>query len=283
MTAQPKDRQSGSPAWRVIEGDAVEMLRTLDRESIDAVVTSPPYAQQRRTTYGGVKEDRYPWWTVEWFEALRPALKPGASVILNIRPHVKDGQISDYVLLTRLALRDAGWAEPDELIWLKGGPPMGHVGRPRRAWESLLWFSQGPNVFCDPKANGNPSQRVGGLAGGRQQWDHVHGRQNELEEGWARCSDVVEISVRANPDDDGLNTHPAPYPVALAVWCLRLICPEGGTVLDPFCGSGSTGVAALRQGRSFVGIEIVPEYAAMTRQRIIADAPLFNAGLEIAA
>jgi site-specific DNA-methyltransferase (adenine-specific) len=271
-----------SAGWRIMEGDAVDLLRTLEPASIDAVVTSPPYAQQRRTTYGGVKEDRYPWWTVEWFEALRPALKPGASVILNIRPHVKDGQVSDYVLLTRLALRDAGWYELDELIWLKGGPPMGHVERPRRAWESLLWFAPSPNVFCDPKANGNQSKRVGGPEGGRQHWDHVHGEQGPHSEGWARCADVVDINVAANGADDGLNTHPAPYPVPLAVWCVRLICPYGGTVLDPFCGSGSTGLAALRQGRGFVGVEVVPEYAAMARARILADAPLLNTMLEAA-
>jgi DNA modification methylase len=269
--------------WRIVQGDCIDVLRALAPASIDTVVTSPPYADQRRSTYGGVPESDYPLWTVDWFEALRSALKPRASVLLNIRPHVKNGTISDYVLRTRIALRAHGWCEIDELIWLKGGPPLGHVGRPRRAWESLLWFAPSADVFCDPKANGVTTGRFGGLAGGRQHWDHIHGHQNELVDGWARCSDVAEISVRANPNDDELNTHPAPYPVALAIWCIRLICPPGGVVLDPFCGSGSTGVAALRQGRGFVGIDIVPEYATMARERIIADAPLLNPPAEAAA
>lgn len=273
---------TNTPTWRVVQGDALDVLRALPPASVDAVVTSPPYAEQRKSTYGGVPEEDYPLWTVDWFEALRGALKPTASVIVNIRPHLKGGVISDYVLRTRILLRAHGWHELDELIWLKGGPPMGHVGRPRRAWESLLWFGATTEPFCDPKANGQLSARVGGPEGGRQQWDHVHGEQGAHGEGLARCADVAEINVAANGRDDGLNTHPAPYPVGLAAWCIRLICPAGGIVLDPFCGSGSTGVAALRQGRGFVGIDISPEYAAMARERIIADGPLLNTFSEAA-
>ena len=71
------------------------------------------------------------------------------------------------------------------------------------------------------------------------------------------------------------NTHPTVKPLALMRWLVRLVTPPGGTVLDPFMGSGSTGVACLREGVNFIGIELNPEYAEIARRRITGDAPLF--------
>jgi hypothetical protein len=75
---------------------------------------------------------------------------------------------------------------------------------------------------------------------------------------------------------DRTNHHPTVKPVDLMQWLCRMVTPRAGTVLDPFCGSGSTGIAALREGLDFVGIELVPDYAAIARRRIEEDAPLFN-------
>lgn len=74
---------------------------------------------QRAYQYGGVKEKDYPQWTVDWMRLLKPKLKADASVCINIRPNIKNGEISDYVLKTRLALRADGWKECEELIWIK--------------------------------------------------------------------------------------------------------------------------------------------------------------------
>lgn len=75
------------------------------------------------------------------------------------------------------------------------------------------------------------------------------------------------------------NHHPTVKSIALMQWLCRLITPPRGTVLDPFCGSGTTGIAALREGLEFVGIEINSEYAEIARSRIVGDAPLFNQGI----
>lgn len=72
------------------------------------------------------------------------------------------------------------------------------------------------------------------------------------------------------------NTHPTVKPLALMRWLVRLATPPGGTVLDPFMGSGSTGVAALSEGFQFIGIEREPAYAEMANRRIANVAPLFN-------
>jgi hypothetical protein len=95
-------------------------------------------------------------------EALRPKMKDDGSVLIVIRPHLRDGVISDYVLRTRLALRDSGWMECEELIWIKpDAPPLGSKLRPRRSWESILWFAKVAQPFNDLKACGKDSDRLG--------------------------------------------------------------------------------------------------------------------------
>jgi site-specific DNA-methyltransferase (adenine-specific) len=256
----------------IYHGDAAEVIATLPDASVDCVVTSPPYAEQRATTYGGIPEADYPAWTVGWMEPLRRVLKPRGSVIVNIRPHVKGGQISDYTLRTRLALREAGWLELDELIWFKpAAPPLGHKFRPRRSWESLHWFGSSGDVWCDPRANGNPSGRIGFDEGNGHKHGWLQGGGSPHVEGRSRCPDVAVFSVGSAVGvfaEGGETPHSAPYPPRLAAWCIRLVCPPGGTVLDPFSGSGSTGVAALQEGRRYVGIDLAEEYAAMSARRV---------------
>jgi len=79
----------------------------------------------------------------------------------------------------------------------------------------------------------------------------------------------------------GRNVHPTVKPVALMRWLCRLVTPPGGLVLDPFAGSGSTGVAALQEGFRFLGMEQDPAYGAIARARIAGDAPLLNVTAEV--
>ena len=249
-------------------GDCVDVLATIPAESVDAVVTSPPYAMQRKTTYGGIPEKDYPEWTVAWMREVWRVLKPDGSVIINIRPHIKNGQISDYTLRTRLALRAAEWREVDELIWHKpNGMPTGSPRKPRRSWESLHWFAKHGQPWSDAKANGVPAKRGvnvhrHGQHTRRDDWDHYDGGSGRAVQ-VARVSDVIPLS--AGRETTG---HPAPFPWQLAEWCGKLICPPGGTILDPFMGSASTGVAALRNGWNFIGIDAMPEYVDMSRRRL---------------
>lgn len=263
-----RNPEPNGPTWAIHEGDCVDVMRTLAAESIDAVITSPPYAMQRKDTYGGVPEADYPAWTVAWMSEARRILKPDGNVVINIRPHVRNGQISDYTLRTRLALREAGWCEVDELIWHKpAAMPTGSPRKPRRSWESLHWFARHGQPWSDARANGNPNPRRTNVAdsnAAKQGWSHdVTGGLSTPDV--ARCPDVVSPRVHGRT---GEYRHPAPYPPALAEWIAKLVCPPAGTILDPFNGSGSTGVAAIRNGYSYVGIDAVPEYAAMSRQRL---------------
>ena len=247
-------------------GDCIDVLKTLPDSSVDSVVTSPPYAMQRAATYGGIPEKDYPEWTVAWMREVWRVLKDDGSVIINISPHVKNGELSDYVLRTRLALREAGWTELGELIWHKTrAMPVGNIHRPRRHWESLLWFGKHGRPYSDAKANGNDANNQDG--GGQHTangWGHYNSSPDKS--GYptrARSADVV--SMAPNLESVG---HPAPFPWQLAEWCGKLITPPGGTILDPFTGSSSTGVAAKRNGWDFIGIDKSAEYIEMSRKRL---------------
>jgi len=250
---------------RLFCADCFDVLPALEHGSVNAVVTSPPYAMQRRKLYGGIPETEYPVWTLEWMRLVRPLLAPGASVFIVIREHVRNGGISDYVHRTRLALREDGWTEVDEIIWVKPNSiPIGRVDRPRRSWERVLWFAQTGNPVCYPKANGRASDRIGCIAS-RQALKWGVRPSDGYRSGIARCSDVAVFSPRLTPS--GVN-HPAVYPAQLAAWLIRLVTRPGDIVLDPFCGSGSTGVACINEGRRFIGIEKEREYAAEAKRRI---------------
>jgi len=134
-------KKRGGP---LLHGDCLDLIPTLDDGSVSLVVTSPPYAEQRAGHYAGIPEEDYPDFTVNWMTALAPKMTPDGSVLIVIRPHLRDGVISDYVLRTRLALRESGWHECEELS--SGTSPT-----PRR------WAAR-----CD---QGEPGNRSYGLAG----------------------------------------------------------------------------------------------------------------------
>ena len=255
----------------IIHGDCLEVAKNFANESINLVVTSPPYAEQRSKQYGGIAEADYPQWTVDWCNAFRHALTKDGSIAIVIRPHIKNGQISDYVLRTRLALRATGFNESEELIWIKGNsPPLGSLKRPRRAWESILWFSKTNRPFCDPLTNGTPSNRVG-FEGTKGVGDWKAGC-HKAREGTARCKDYVEVGT-SGVDRSPENTHPAQYPADLAAWIVKLLCPVDGVVVDPFVGSGTTLVACAELNHcgynlTYHGIEIREDYCEIAKARL---------------
>ncbi|WP_415649105.1 DNA-methyltransferase [Rhodococcus ruber] len=233
------------------------------------MVTSPPYAMQRKSTYGGVPESDYPEWTVEWMRALKPALTERGSVMINISPHVKGGMLADYVLRMRLALRADGWFEHDELVWAKpDGTPHGRPEVPVRSWESCLWYSLTPRPWSDARRNGNVITRVNGFvyqgSASIKGWDHKQTGGVTPLKSVSRCKNFALIPK--GEQRRGWH-HPAPFPTRIADWLMRINTPDGGTVLDPFAGSGTTAVAAHSNGFRSVAIERDPEYVQMIVDR----------------
>lgn len=243
---------------RIACGDCLEILPTMEAGSVDAVVTSPPYAEQRKAQYGGVRESDYPEWTVRWLSSARLSMTQDANVLINIREHVKDGQLSDYVHQTRMRLRDV-FVECDELIWVKpDAPPLGDPARPRRSWERVLWFSPSNRPSLDPRGNGKKSDRIGW---DREKVEWISSRQTPIVSGTARHTDVCSVPVCK--DEFG---HPAAYPVEFVEWMLNGWCDA--CAVDPFMGSGTTGVACIRTGRKFIGIEKEEKYFQIAAKRL---------------
>lgn len=260
----------------VYNADLLDALPALAPGSIDAVVTSPPYAMQRASTYGGVPEKDYPDWTVAWMNALKPALAERGSVMLNISPHTLGGMLSDYVMRTRLALRADGWYEHMELVWTKPDKmPTGNNNWPVHSWESILWYSQTRQPWSTARRNGNvisekrretASRDAAAFRGrdARLGWDHLSSGSGKMGNERSRCKNFVNLAVRNIRNEWD---HPAPFSEKLADWIMKINTPDGGTVLDPFAGSGTTAVAALRNGFQSVAIEREPEYAQMIVDR----------------
>lgn len=101
----------------------------------------------------------------------------------------------------------------------------------------------------------------------------------EKKSGGANVKGFEDVAKGNDRNRPVHNHHPTVKPLDLMQWLCRLVTPKGGAVLDPFCGSGSTGRAAVAEGFSFVGIELDPEYAAIARARIADYAPLFQEGI----
>jgi DNA modification methylase len=203
-------------------------------------------------------------------ELLWDKLTDDGSVMIVIRPNLQRGAISDYVLRTRLALRDDGWNECEELIWLKpDAPPLGNMKRPRRIWESILWFSKTTSPFTNLTACGKESSRIGfagslrfGIGGNSP---ISGGQEVKMRNGVSRCSDVFVAPVGSI--EKGIQ-HPAMFPVSLAEQLILTFSRESDLVVDPFCGSGTTLIAAKRLKQDFRGFDRDLKYVKIALSRL---------------
>ena len=128
---------------RILHGDCRTVLTQLPDACVDLIITSPPYADQRKHVYGGVHPDQY----VEWFlpiaAELKRVLKPTGSFVLNIKERVVNGERHTYVLELILAMRQQGWLWTEEYLWHKKNCYPGKwPNRFRDAWERLLHFTK---------------------------------------------------------------------------------------------------------------------------------------------
>src|SRR5476649_1824050 len=127
----------------VVAGDCLDVLRTLPAGRVDLIVTSPPYADQRASTYGGVSADDYVAWFMPRAEQFARVLKPRGSLVINIKEKVVDGERHTYVLELILAMKKQGWLWTEEYVWHKRNCfPGKWPNRFRDAWERLLQFNK---------------------------------------------------------------------------------------------------------------------------------------------
>lgn len=257
-------------------GDCREKLKELPDDSVDLIFTSPPYADSRANTYGGIKPDEY----VDWFlpisaELLR-VLKPTGTFILNIKEKVVNGERHTYVIELILAMRKQGWLWTEEFIWHKKNCYPGKwPNRFRDAWERLLQFNKTRKFHMYQEAVMIPmgswaERRLKKLSPTDLLRDpsRVGSGFAKRVANWLGREKVYPTNVLHLPTETKNRQHSAVFPEALPEWFIKLFTKEGNWVLDPFMGSGTTVRVAQKLGRNAIGIEILPEYFALAQQQI---------------
>ncbi len=245
-------------------GDSKENLKLLPDNSVDLIVTSPPYADQRKSTYGGIHPNKY----VEWFlpitKQLLRVLKPTGTFILNIKEKVVDGERSTYVMELILAMRKQGWFWTEEFIWhKKNSYPGKWPNRFRDSWERLLQFNKDKkfNMYQDevmvPMGNW-AKNRLKNLSETDKIRDNSKvgsgfGKNisNWLDRDKAYPTNVLHLATECNNKN-----HSAAFPEELPEWFIKLFTKENNTVLDPFMGSGTTLTVAKRIKRNILNLGV---------------------------
>jgi site-specific DNA-methyltransferase (adenine-specific) len=260
--------------WQIIEGDALRELPRLEERSVDGILADPPYssggafrgdraagtgrkyvqsevlarraageAEDQPDFEGDTRDQRsFTLWSTAWMLEAERVLKPGAVLAV----------FTDWRQLpaTTDAMQVAGFAWRGVVVWDKTEGVRPHQGRPRAQCEYVVWGSRRA------------------LDETRQEWAGISA-------GVVRCPEDPPLDmpqlIRC-PIDRVDKWHQAGKPLAMLAELVGWVCPPGGVLLDPFAGSASAGVVALRRGRSYIGIEKAPNWAAFSRERLAAEA-----------
>lgn len=275
---QPPGPPAGGALERLIDegvtwGDAGEWLPALPEESVDLFFTSPPYANLR--DYARIEPDHYVDWFLPFGASMLRAIKPSGSFVLNIKDRVVAGERHPYVLELVLALRRLGWRWVETYIWVKPNAIPGRFGpRTKDSWEYVYWFAKAKPYFDldavrvpyrttdaeRARRELDPSPRRNTAAG------HGRIRSQTFRHGAADPGNVINVPLTYN-QHRGV-AHTAAMPERLAEFFVKAGAPEGGVVIDPFAGGGTTSVVAASLGRRAGGIELHHEHVVEARRRL---------------
>ena len=244
----------GEPGAIVYRADCVDLMRLMPPQSVDAVFADPPY----RLSTGGVTVksgrlapvDKGGWdrsmgfkkdhdFNVRWLRAARRILKPNGTLWVSGTHHI--------IFSLGFALQSLDFRIINSLIWQKPDPPPNALHTAfTHAHETLLWASKGKE------------------ARHTFNYDLISGLGSQLSSVWR---------IPSVPKKEKLHGyHPTQKPLRLVRRALLASTSEGDLVFDPFCGSGTTGVAAKELNRFFVGAELEREFAGLAKRRIEATA-----------
>jgi len=281
---------------RFITGYCESILKQFPDCSVDLVVTSPPYADQRDygTEDSSIDPDEYVKWFVPKAREIYRVLKEDGSFVLNISDKVVEGFQHLYVFdLVTYLCRKIGFHLVRDYIWYNPATPpnvysRGGYGRTKKSHEYCFWFSKGATwtFNLDPirRPYGKDMQKYlqGNGKGDRNQNTRPSTHNFDCEKIWADNggSDpgtIIEIGNTNSNDvfnklckERGIS-HPARFPEKLAEFFILAGSNEGDIVVDPFSGSGTTAVVSARFGRRWVGIDSNQDYNELAEARMKAE------------
>lgn len=309
---------------QILDGDCRDVLSTLADESVNCIVTSPPYFALRDYGVDGQiglepTPDEYVAEMVCVFREARRVLRDDGTLWLNLgdsyagtgksgggdqgqrwqvagvdatgprggkwKPPPLGLKRKDLIGVpwrVAFALQEDGWYLRQDIIWSKPNPmPESVTDRCTKAHEYLFLLSKSPRYYFDADAIAEPAIHKGRVVMyGDTQKNVVAAQDPKMR---TRIDQTVMVGESRNrrsvwniPSQPFYEAHFAVMPIQLAQDCIKAGCPVGGTVLDPFGGAGTTGLAADRLQRNAILIELNPKYAAMARRRIFDDASLFG-------
>lgn len=268
----------------ILCGDSRIVLRDFEN-CADLIVTSPPYADARKKHYDSISPSKFADWFFTFHEPFWNSLKNDGSLVINIKDKVVDGVRHRYVWKTIDKLIDAGWKCIDDYIWNKTNPMPGFwPTRLRDGWEYCFHLAKTTTPFIDQHAVAVPVgewvnkklEKLGENDTSRHNSANESGFGRDISK-WVGKKNVLPTNVITIPLVGKNMGHPAVFPVELPAFFIKLLSRKSGLVIDPFGGSGSTGISALRNNRNCLLIDNNPEYCQLASERLNKNvADLYN-------
>lgn len=258
----------------VICGDCTEVLKELKELELmfNAVITSPPYAEQRKDSYDSVSPDEYPEWYTFVSTDIMNVLREDGSYFFNIKEHVNKGARDLYVYETIIKLAKS-YNYSDEYIWAKTNPfPTGAKTRLKDGFERIYQFNHTSKYkfFPDEVKVQSTSKYLESEKRRKNKGTHNVTNGSEMNMGRRVAEDMVRPSNVLTCSTSNLNIgHPAVFPIDIPNFYIKLSTEVGDWVLDPFGGSGTTALSAIQLGRNCILIEKSEEYYNLIVNRLL--------------
>lgn len=279
---------------KILQGNVKQRLKDIEDNSIQLIVTSPPYYKLRKYSKKEqtaaeeigreVSVDQYVKDLTEIFECLKPKLKENGLFWLNLGDTFINKEQQGVPWRVALSLMNSGWILRSDVIWHKpNAMPSSVTSRPTVDHEYFFMFSKTKSYYYDADSIREPNITFtdkSKMKGGRNHFGKVNGTPEKGKNGgnsnlhngrWDQAFNPKgrnKRTVWSIPLSKFRGAHFAVFPEKLVETPILASTKPGDTVLDPFAGSGTAGVVAKRLGRNFVGIELVPEFAEMAQRRI---------------
>lgn len=280
--------------YEIKTGDALEVLKTMDEESVHCCVTSPPYWALRNYDHSDQlgqesTPEEYINKLVDILREVKRVLCSDGTLWLNLgdsycgerhKGKLKPKDMVGVPWRVAFALQEDGWYLRSDIIWHKNNcMPSPVKDRPTSSHEYIFLLSKSQKYYYDNEAIYepllDPNRKDEGVSGfgGLKHTSQPDKTTNSTYSG--RKFDASKLKGKNKrdvwivPTAHYKGSHVAVYPPKLIEPCILAGCPDGGTVLDPFSGSGTTGVVALKNGKKYIGIELNPEYVKLSEDRIV--------------